>query len=67
MGTIRKIGDEYFIEFFARGLKYQQKIGLDPARAEQALKEIEAQIARGEALTIVREMIFKGYAAFTKY
>ena len=56
MGTVRKIGDEYFIEFFARGLKYQQKIGPDPVRAEQALKEIEAQIARGEALTIVREI-----------
>ena len=56
MGTIRKIGDEYFIEFTARGLKYQQKIGPDQTRAEQALKDIEAQIARGEALAIVREI-----------
>lgn len=56
MGTLRKIGNDYFIEFLARGLKYQQKIGPNQARAEEALKEIEAQIARGEALTIVREI-----------
>lgn len=56
MGTIRKIGDEYFIEFTARGLKYQQKVGPGQARAEEALRQIEAQIARGEALAIVREI-----------
>jgi len=56
MGIIRKIGDEYFIEFFARGLKYQQKIGPDQTLAEEALRDIEAQIARGEALAVVREI-----------
>ena len=70
MGTIRKIGDEYFIEFTARGLKYQQKIGPDQTRAEQALKDIEAQIARGEALAIVREIdlavFFEQFLVYTK-
>ena len=56
MGTVRKINDEYFIEFFARGLKYQQKAGRDKLEAQKALKEIEAQIAKGEAAIIVRDV-----------
>ena len=61
MGAVRKIGDEYFIEFFARGLKYQQKIGPNQAKAQEALHQIEAQLARGEALTIVREIDLVGF------
>ncbi len=56
MGEIHKIGEEYYIEFLARGLKYQQKVGGNRDAAEKALKEIEAKIARGEAAIIVRDV-----------
>ncbi len=56
MGSVQKIGDDYFIEFYARGLKYQQKVGPDKAKAEEALKTIEEKIARGEAALIVRDV-----------
>ena len=56
MGKVEKINDEYFIEFYARGLKYQQKTGTDKKQAEAALKAIEEQIARGEASLIVRDV-----------
>ncbi len=56
MGNIRKINGEYFIEFFARGLKYQQKAGTDKRLALKALAEIEEKIARGEAALIVRDV-----------
>jgi len=56
MGTIQKIGEDYFIEFYARGLKYQQKAGPDRKAAQKALEEIEAKIARGEAAIIVRDV-----------
>jgi len=56
MGTIQKIGEDYFIEFYARGLKYQQKAGPDRKAAQKALEEIEAKIARGEAAVIVRDV-----------
>ncbi len=56
MGSVRKIGDTYYIEFFARGLMYSQIAGPDLAMAEQMLAEVEAKIAGGEALTIVRDI-----------
>ena len=56
MGNIRKIGNDYFIEFYARGLKYQQKIGPDKKKAEIALKNIEDKIAKGEMALIVRDV-----------
>ena len=56
MGNIRKIGEEYYIEFYARGLLYQQKVGKDALAAERVLKEIEEKIVRGELMTIVREI-----------
>ena len=56
MGNLKKIGGEYFIEFYARGLKYQQKAGTDKAKAEALLKEIEEKLARGEAALIVRDV-----------
>ncbi len=56
MGSVRKINSEYFIEFFARGLKYQQKIGPDKTKAQKALQDIEAKIANGEAAIIVRDV-----------
>lgn len=48
MGDIRKINDEYYIEFHARGLLYQQKAGKDIARARQLLADIEVKIQQGE-------------------
>ena len=56
MGTIRKIGEDYFIEFYARGLLYQQKAGRDQAVAERVLREVESKIAKGELLTVVRQI-----------
>ena len=61
MGTIRKIGDDYFIEFHARGLLYQQKAGKDQAAAENLLKEIESKIAKGELLTVVRQIQLESF------
>ena len=56
MGQIRKVGDVYYIEFYARGLIYSQVAGPDPVAAQQLLEQTEAKIASGEALTIVREI-----------
>lgn len=68
MGQIHKIGDEYYIEFSARGLLYQQKAGKDLGQAEGLLRSIEEKIAKGELQTIVREIdldIF--FTEFLKY
>ena len=56
MGKVKKIGDEYFIEFYARGLLYQQKGGKDFKKAQALLKEIEDKIQQGEMGTIVRDV-----------
>ncbi len=56
MGQIRKVGDTYYIEFFARGLMYSQIAGPDLAAAQQLLEKTEATIAGGEALTIERHI-----------
>ena len=56
MGSVQKVGDDYFIEFYARGLKYQQKIGPDREAAKKALQTIESKIEQGEAATIVRDV-----------
>ena len=56
MGDIRKINDEYYIEFHARGLLYQQKAGKDIARARQLLADIEAKIQQGETGPLVRDV-----------
>jgi hypothetical protein len=56
MGQIRKIGDNFYIEFYARGLMYSQIAGPTLADAERLLKETESKIAGGEALTVVREI-----------
>lgn len=56
MGDIRKINDEYYIEFHARGLLYQQKAGKDIAAARALLAEIESKIQQGEMGTIVRDV-----------
>ena len=56
MGQIRKVGDTYYIEFYARGLLYSQVAGPDPVAALKLLEATEAKISGGEALTIVREI-----------
>ncbi len=56
MGDIRKINDEYYIEFHARGLLYRQKAGKDIARARQLLREVESRIQQGEMGTLVRDV-----------
>lgn len=55
MGQVRKIGDEYYIEFYARGLLYQQKAGTEHSAAVRMLEEVEGKIAHGEMGTIVRD------------
>jgi site-specific recombinase XerD len=68
MGNIHKIGDEYYVEFMARGLKYQQKAGKDLKKAEELLHQIEEKIAKGELQTIVREIALDVFfAEFIKY
>ena len=56
MGQVRKIGDEYYIEFYARGLLYQQKAGKDENCARQMLVEVEGKIIQGEMGTITRDV-----------
>lgn len=56
MGNIHKIDNEYYIEFYARGLKYQQRAGRDLSAAQKLLQEIEAKIAKGETATLVRDV-----------
>jgi len=52
MGEIKKIEDEYYVEFVARGLTYQQRGGKSKKEAQKLLKDIEAKIAQGELGTL---------------
>ena len=56
MGTILKIGEDYFIEFTARGLKYRRNGGKDKVSAARLLKEIEAKIQKGEMSIIASDV-----------
>lgn len=56
MGQVHQIGDEYYIEFTARGLVYQQKAGNDLMKAEELLRSIEAKIANGEMMIQSRQI-----------
>ena len=56
MGQVRKINGVYYIEFYARSLLYSQMAGSDLAHAQKLLDEVEAKIARGEALTVARHI-----------
>lgn len=53
MGAVLKIGEDYYIEFTARGLKYQRNGGKDKASAVRLLEEIEAKIQKGEMSIVV--------------
>lgn len=68
MGTVKKIAEEYYIEFEARGLKYQQKAGADKQAALRLLKEVESKIAKGQMGVMARDAdidIF--FADFSEY
>jgi site-specific recombinase XerD len=68
MGEIQKIDDEYYVEFMARGLKYQQKAGKDLQKAQELLRQIEDKIAKGELQTISREIALEVFfTEFFKY
>ena len=54
MGNILKVGETYYIEFYARGLMYSQIAGPDLKTAQQLLNDTESKIAKGEALTVER-------------
>ncbi len=56
MGKVHKIGEEYYVEFEARGLKYQQKAGPDEQAAWKLLAEIEGKIKNGEMGIMVRDV-----------
>lgn len=56
MGTVRKIGNDYYIEFKARGLTYQRNGGKDRKAAARLLKEIEGKIQKGETSTAVHDV-----------
>lgn len=68
MGTVHKIGDTYYIEFEARGLKYQQIAGDNKEAAWKLLESIEAKIRDGEMGVVVRDIpivvFFKDFFAF---
>jgi len=70
MGTIRRIGDDYYIEFDARGLKYQRNGGKDKKAAARLLKEIEDKIQKGEMSIVVCDVkasdFFKNFLEFIK-
>lgn len=55
MGTIKKIGDIFYVEFEARGLKYQQIAGPDEKAAQALLETIESKLRGGELNTVVRD------------
>ena len=56
MGNVLKIGDRFYIEFEARGLKYQQMAGDDEAQAWALLESIEAKIRQGEMAVVIRDV-----------
>lgn len=56
MGTVKRIDNEYYIEFYARGLLYQKKAGKDLNAAKALLKETEDKIKQGEMGIIVRDI-----------
>jgi site-specific recombinase XerD len=70
MGTIKKIGQEYYIEFEARGLKYQQKAGTEEGAARRLLEEVEGKIKKGEMGAITRDVdadiFFNDFLQFAK-
>jgi site-specific recombinase XerD len=70
MGTVRKIGDDYFIEFEARGLNYQRTGGKDKEAARRLLKEVEDKIKKGEMNIVVHDVqasdFFKDFLSFIK-
>lgn len=56
MGNVLKIDGRYYIEFEARGLKYQQMAGDNEAQAWALLESIESKIRQGEMAIVVRDV-----------
>jgi integrase len=63
MGTVRRVGEDYYIEFKARGLKYQQKAGGDKQAAWRLLAEVEGNIRKGEMGILVRDVEYPVFFA----
>jgi len=61
MGSIKKIGDSYYIEFDARGLKYRQEAGPDKKEARVLLKATEEKIRKGEAGTVSLDVTIESF------
>ena len=56
MGNVLKIGDRFYIEFEARGLKYQQMAGDSEEQAWALLESIEVKIRQGEMAVFTRDV-----------
>ena len=65
MGSVIKIGDDYYIEFFARGLRYRRNGGKHEEEARQLLGEIEGKIQKGETTIVALEINIDQF--FTDY
>jgi integrase len=62
MGNIKKVGDNYFVEFFGNGLLFQKYAGPDKSKAEEMLAAIEESLKKeGTSIFVVKE---KDYEAF---
>ena len=71
MATLRKIGNEYFVEYYAQGLKFAKRGGTDLAHAEKLKNQIEASYPeRMEDMYTVRDdsadSFFKAFRQYAK-
>jgi len=69
MAEIKKIGEEYFVEFHAQGLMFRKNGGRDRRRAEKLLAEIKASVPENiEDIYKVRdpscEEFFNGFLSY---
>jgi len=65
MGTIRKRGNTYYIDFYVNGKRYRRAVGKNKKDAIEALRAIEGEIARGKFnLPPKKRISFKEFAQF---
>jgi site-specific recombinase XerD len=57
MGSVRKRGNAYYLDFYAEGRRFRKRIGKDKRIAELALKDAEVKIANGQAGFYVKKDI----------
>jgi len=63
MGTIRKRGNTYYIDFYVNGKRYRRAVGKNKKDAIEALRAIEGEIARGKFnLPSKKKIRFKEFA-----